>query len=270
MSRKSILLSSKEHSISFHGNTEPAVLSSRDFFDERMNDSITLQPLDAFLQTAKSSLASTMPAMSTTPSNHSIAHVVSGSQFRLPQKNAIHCENCDEVDKLFKKSKDTIRSLKLQITRLEDKYSGLRKSITTTSSSGKENSNNMETLITEELKSYNKLLQNKCDTQELELSKLRRDFNVEKQEKERLLNLLDKKLVENSNERETNENRFKNIDLKNKELVSDINKIEKYSNELNNLLNLEKQQNINLSDRLVSSIYFIASFQYSNVICEFK
>lgn len=52
---------------------------------------------------------------------------VSGSQFRLPSKDAVRCEQCEQNDKLVKKMKEIIRSQKLQITHLEENVFDLRK-----------------------------------------------------------------------------------------------------------------------------------------------
>lgn len=46
--------------------------------------------------------------------------LVAGSQFRTSMKDFIRCENCENREVLYKKAKDTIRSLKFQMTQLED------------------------------------------------------------------------------------------------------------------------------------------------------
>jgi DNA repair exonuclease SbcCD ATPase subunit len=52
---------------------------------------------------------------------------VAGAQFRMGGKE-LPCENCGSLNQSLKKSKETVRSLKLQLDRLQDKYVGLRKS----------------------------------------------------------------------------------------------------------------------------------------------
>lgn len=47
--------------------------------------------------------------------------VVYGSQFRIPPKASAPCEMCDQLDKGLRKSKETIRSLRMQIAKLEEK-----------------------------------------------------------------------------------------------------------------------------------------------------
>jgi hypothetical protein len=57
--------------------------------------------------------------------------IVSGSQFRLTTKatngsSAIYCEQCDLLDKANKKNKEIIRTLKLQLTRMEESFKDLK------------------------------------------------------------------------------------------------------------------------------------------------
>ena len=70
------------------------------------------------------------PSHSNSHKNHNInssgnhshsSKLVHGSQFRMPQRLAPPCEQCDVLSNNMKKSKETIRSLKLQISRLEEK-----------------------------------------------------------------------------------------------------------------------------------------------------
>lgn len=53
---------------------------------------------------------------------------VSGSQFRMPLKDVPRCDTCDGLNSQNKKMKEVIRSLKLQITRLEEKCHDLKMS----------------------------------------------------------------------------------------------------------------------------------------------
>lgn len=102
---------------------------------------------------------------------------VSGSQFKTPiNSNSFRCEFCAESDKSLKKSKEMIRSLKLQITRLEDKYVGLKKSRTG-------DGGNLETLDENEIRELLALkdaLQSKSDNQELEISRLKKTMTKDK------------------------------------------------------------------------------------------
>ncbi len=61
-------------------------------------------------------------------SNKQPQKLVSGSQFRITGKAESRCEDCQIMGANLKKSRETIRGLKVQLARLEDKYVGLRKS----------------------------------------------------------------------------------------------------------------------------------------------
>jgi hypothetical protein len=51
--------------------------------------------------------------------------LVSGAQFRSGFKDALKCDQCEAKDNLLKKTKENVRSLKFQISRLEDRlYNG--------------------------------------------------------------------------------------------------------------------------------------------------
>lgn len=54
--------------------------------------------------------------------------MVCGSQYRMPQRAISPCENCDLLTSSNKKQKETIRGLKLQITRLEEQLAFMNKS----------------------------------------------------------------------------------------------------------------------------------------------
>lgn len=110
------------------------------------------------------------------------AKLVSGSQFRLVSKEIHRCENCDELERLLKKAKETIRSLKLQISRLEDNYFGLKKSkhidipIGHHLSSTSDHVNN----VFHEVSTAKELLQKKSDDLEIEISRLRKTIYKDK------------------------------------------------------------------------------------------
>jgi chromosome segregation ATPase len=52
--------------------------------------------------------------------------VVSGSQFRLTTKGFSSCDQCELLDKANKKNKELIRSLKLQLLRMEESFKDLK------------------------------------------------------------------------------------------------------------------------------------------------
>lgn len=52
--------------------------------------------------------------------------VVSGSQFRLTTKTWSQCEQCELLDRANKKNKELIRSLKLQLARVEESFRDLK------------------------------------------------------------------------------------------------------------------------------------------------
>ena len=103
---------------------------------------------------------------------------VAGSQFRLPVPTNDRCEYCIDSEKSLKKSKEIIRGLKLQISRLEDKYIGLKKS--KTSEPNFDVDGEMLSEDAQELKILKEQLQARCDSQELEISKLKKSLNREK------------------------------------------------------------------------------------------
>jgi hypothetical protein len=53
--------------------------------------------------------------------------MVCGSQYRMPQRNHTPCDNCSQLTVTNKKHKETIRTLKLQITRLEEQLAFMNK-----------------------------------------------------------------------------------------------------------------------------------------------
>lgn len=96
--------------------------------------------------------------------------VVSGSQFRLPPRESTPCQNCEGMEKSVKKAKDTIRTMKLNTTRLEETNEALRR-------------HRNEDDLTELLEAKANLLK-KYEVLELELGKLRaRCVESEKREK---------------------------------------------------------------------------------------
>lgn len=52
--------------------------------------------------------------------------MVSGSQFRLTTKGTGPCPSCEALERTNKKSKETIRALKLQILRMEENFKDLK------------------------------------------------------------------------------------------------------------------------------------------------
>ena len=104
---------------------------------------------------------------------------VAGSQFRIG-KPETRCENCTEISIHLKKSKEIIRSLKLQLSRLEDKYVGLRKSRT----------------IGEDIPTQSnvaddrELLQKRNDEYEVEIARLRKNAKTDQYTIESLQKML--------------------------------------------------------------------------------
>jgi len=99
--------------------------------------------------------------------NGTPSKIIAGSQFRLTSHVAnSKCENCSLYDRSLKKSKETIRSLKLQLARLEDKYTGLRKS---RQQQGEEYPQQQE-----QSGGNCETLQRRCDEYELESSRLKK------------------------------------------------------------------------------------------------
>ena len=80
------------------------------------------------LQGQVSMLQETLHAERSSRSQKQPQKLVSGSQFRITGKGESRCEDCQLLGGNLKKSRETIRSLKVQLARLEDKYVGLRKS----------------------------------------------------------------------------------------------------------------------------------------------
>lgn len=101
-----------------------------------------LQPLSTFMNNMR------LQSKLKTPSSSPLASSVHGTQFKVPVKGITirisgecswfmcllgkFCQLCDENERLLRKSKESIRSLKLQLARLEEKYSLLRKSSSST------------------------------------------------------------------------------------------------------------------------------------------
>jgi len=127
---------------------------------------------------------------------------VAGSQFRIG-KPETRCENCAEMNLGLKKSKEIIRSLKLQLSRLEDKYAGLRKSRqpgdeTPTQSDSEERD----------------LLQKRYDECELEIGRLRKNAKTDQYTIESLQKmLLEWQLKEEANKSEIGNLKDKNHTL---------------------------------------------------------
>jgi DNA repair exonuclease SbcCD ATPase subunit len=106
------------------------------------------------------------------------------------------CSNCDEMEKILKKSKESIRSLKLQYNRLQDEYAGLRKSIVHPSAFTASNETNFPTEENQvdSLRLLLSQLQQRYDQQEGEMSKLRKDLNSERGLKDEQVLLLERKI----------------------------------------------------------------------------
>ncbi len=112
--------------------------------------------------------------------------LVSGSQFRLTShaKGMIppHCEQCDGLEKLNKKNKEIIRTLKLQLTRMEESYRDLKYSKTSSSSSSgadqPEANGTKDSIGDVGVKESN--LRRKCEYLEDELNKFKKMLTYER------------------------------------------------------------------------------------------
>jgi hypothetical protein len=104
---------------------------------------------------------------------------VVGSQFRLG-KPEVRCENCANAVLMVKKGKETIRSLKLALSRLEDKYVGLRKSKTLAEEGSPAQADLHDFTV----------LQKRCDDYEVEVSRLRKCAKTDQYTIEQLQGLL--------------------------------------------------------------------------------
>jgi len=124
---------------------------------------------------------------------------VAGSQFRIG-KPETRCENCAELNQGLKKSKEVIRSLKLQLSRLEDKYVGLRKS--------KQPGDDTPTQSDPEERD---LMQKRCDDYELEIARLRKNAKTDQY----TIESLQKMLLEWQLKDETNKSEIGNLKNKN-------------------------------------------------------
>ncbi len=117
--------------------------------------------------------------------------LVSGSQFRIPTKDNHRCENCEVFNQTNKKMKESIRSLKLQITRLEEKMHILKMSknndFSSSNMSKTDNSLNLADYSSNnsnDNRSEYELLKQRCDYYEEELSKVKKILNFERQTNE--------------------------------------------------------------------------------------
>eukprot|EP00605_Chrysophyceae_sp_TOSAG23-4_P001039 GSChrysophyteH1.ASY1.ANO1.1142.1 assembled CDS len=101
---------------------------------------------------------------------------VAGAQFRMGGRE-FRCENCISLTGTLKKSKESIRSLKLQLDRLQDKYAGLRKS---------KSFDNDLPASTEDIEALRK----RSDDYELELSRLKKSSKSDQLTIEQLQKML--------------------------------------------------------------------------------
>lgn len=134
--------------------------------------------------------------------------LVSGSQFRMPLKveTLLKCASCDQYDRNSKKSKDNIRTLKLQIMRLEETLANSKKkggdTLNTTPLTFDHQYGNNELA---ELIQQNTTLQNRVEELELDILKIK---------KQKCVNIIDdlKKELEESrtiNQKDMQENKKK-------------------------------------------------------------
>lgn len=98
--------------------------------------------------------------------------LVSGSQFRYLNKGNIHnCEQCDMYEKINRKHKETIRSLKLQLARMEENFKDLKFTRSVDNLIMEHKPNNNEPVYKDE---HDFNMTKKCESLEEELSKTRK------------------------------------------------------------------------------------------------
>lgn len=111
--------------------------------------------------------------------NNKPLKVVSGSQFRLTTKGSGPCPNCDALDKANKKNKELIRTLKLQIIRMEENFKDLKymkANNATQPDPGLKLSTDNNTLVVSEDKEW----EARCQALEDELAKLKKVLAYER------------------------------------------------------------------------------------------
>jgi len=108
--------------------------------------------------------------------NNAPRKLVSGSQFRATIREPVKCEQCESYERCIYKSKETIRSLKLQISRLEEMLQDRNLSRQSISSleQVKEAANSAGL---DEMKKENKLLQKKLSDFEKENCRQRQEYS---------------------------------------------------------------------------------------------
>ena len=99
--------------------------------------------------------------------------LVSGAGFRAPIKDLHKCEQCEILELSLHKSKETVRSLKLQISRLEDRVSYLPPRKAESNLSEKMIGDVVQENSNELLKQYN-IIVNKNTEYEIEIKKLQK------------------------------------------------------------------------------------------------
>lgn len=135
--------------------------------------------------------------------NRGSQKLVSGTQFRMPQKEPIVCVQCDSLDKQLKKSKETNRVLRLQISRLEEKMHDMRKSRPEV-----ENGHISNAIENDSIHDEYRLLSRRYDASEAELAALKKKLIDLDQEKVRVDCLLLTALTDN-NDLKTEFDKFK-------------------------------------------------------------
>ena len=158
-----ISFNNNNNSILYQVNTAASAADSQSIIDGLKSDIMSLQH------------ALNAERMGSKGTNSSVL----GSQFRISGKEIPKCENCQIHSHNLKKSKETIRSLKLQMSRLEDKYAGLRKS-----------KSYDDTSVDIPKPSDHDLLQKKCDDYEIEIGRLRKNAKTDQYAIESLQKLL--------------------------------------------------------------------------------
>lgn len=196
--------------------------------------------------------------------NHS-SKLVHGSQFRMPQRLAPPCEQCDVLSNNLKKSKETIRSLKLQISRLEERLHDKRPSY---------NSNTIErdpaTDISAEYENlktmYNNLVRKNKDM-ESELNKVKTENHnniLQHEENQRALQRTNQILNEDL---ESTSSQYNDIKDRCRVLTVECNDKNQKLSEINQTLNVKIEWISDLEKELEFLRRYGVSVIYSYIYC---
>jgi hypothetical protein len=115
--------------------------------------------------------------------------LVSGSQFRLQTKGVQPCQQCEIFEKMNKKNKETIRSLKLQLLRMEENFKDLK--YTKVRDSAQSDTMKISLDTNSFVHSDDTELNQRCDALEDEVTKLKKVLQYERSIKDSMRNSLE-------------------------------------------------------------------------------